>query len=227
MKPPDNEVDHPRHQPSPEPEQMSQSRAGAESLADEQGADEPSSEPEAASALGQDEPEAAEAPAPDPAPPGAAPPPPPRWKDQCLRTAADFDNFRKRARRDIEDAGRRGREELLRELLPVFDNLERAVSHAESATDVKALADGIQMVMRLFADTLHRLGVERLDALGEPFDPALHEAIQQLETDEYPPGAVAAEVLAGYRIGERLVRPATVVVAKPKTPPASDAQEPQ
>lgn len=137
-----------------------------------------------------------------------------RVRDQLLRTAADFDNFRKRARRDIQEAERRGREELMRELLPVFDNLERASAHTDSATDVQALADGIRMVMRQFYDTLGRVGVERIDAEGKAFDPALHEAIQHLETTEHAPGTVATMVQAGYRMGDRLIRPAMVVVAK-------------
>ncbi|HET9932756.1 MAG TPA: nucleotide exchange factor GrpE [Polyangiaceae bacterium] len=138
-----------------------------------------------------------------------------RLRDQLLRTAADFDNYKKRARRETQDAERRVREDFLRDLLPVFDNLERAAQHAGTASDVKSLADGISMVMRLFLDTLGRLGVERVNAVGQAFDPALHEAVQQLETTQFPPGSVAAEVQAGYRMGERLVRPAMVVVAKP------------
>jgi molecular chaperone GrpE len=138
-----------------------------------------------------------------------------RLRDQLLRTAADYDNFRKRARRETQDAELRSKEDFLREVLPVFDNLERAAQHAESATDVKSLADGIAMVMRLFGDTLSKLGIERVPALGQPFDPALHEAVQQFETSEHPPGTIAAEVQAGYRLGDRLVRPAMVVVAKP------------
>jgi molecular chaperone GrpE len=140
-----------------------------------------------------------------------------RLKDQLLRTLADFDNFRKRTRRDLVDAERRAREELLKELLPVFDNLERAAQHAESATEVQALADGIGMVMRQFADTLGKVGVERIAALGQPFDPSVHEAVQSLETADHPPGAVAAELQAGYRLGERVIRPAMVVVAKAKS----------
>jgi len=137
-----------------------------------------------------------------------------RYRDQLLRTAADYDNFRKRARRDEKDAERRSREELLRELLPVFDNLERATQHAEAASDVKSLADGITMVMRQFEDTLQKVGVERIKSVGQAFDPSVHEAIQQLETTEFEPGTVAAEYQAGYRIGDRVVRPALVVVAK-------------
>ena len=137
-----------------------------------------------------------------------------RLRDQLLRTAADFDNFRKRSRRELVDAERRSREDFLRDLLPVFDNLERATAHAETATDVRSLADGVNMVLRQFLDTLSKLGVERVETQGVPFDPTQHEAIQHLETTERPPGTVLHEVQAGYRAGDRLVRPAMVVVAK-------------
>lgn len=137
-----------------------------------------------------------------------------RVRDQLLRTAADFDNFRKRSRRELVDGERRSREDLLRELLPVFDNLERASVHAETATDVRSLADGVNMVLRQFLDTLSKLGVEHVQTQGVPFDPTQHEAIQHVETTEQPPGTVVHEVQAGYRAGDRLVRPAMVVVAK-------------
>src|SRR5258706_16319352 len=138
-----------------------------------------------------------------------------RIRDQLLRTAADYDNFRKRTRRELEDAQKRGREELLREFLPVFDNLERAVVHAGQASDAKAVADGVGMVLKQFADTLGRIGIKRVPTIGSPFDPAQHEAIQQLETDEHPAGTVVAEVQPGYAMGDRLLRAAMVVVAKP------------
>jgi molecular chaperone GrpE len=140
-----------------------------------------------------------------------------RLKDQLLRTLADFDNFRKRTRRELSEAERRGRDDLLKEFLPVFDNLDRAGAHAETATDVKALADGINMVMRQFADVLSKLGIERVAGVGKPFDPAVHEAVQHMETSDYEPGTIAAEVQAGYRTTEKLIRPALVVVAKPKS----------
>lgn len=151
-----------------------------------------------------------------------------QYKERMLRTAADFDNFRKRARREAEDALRKGRDGLLRELLPVFDNIERAVAHSALAksdasgteADVKSLSEGLSLVIRQFRDTLSRIGVERVDSVGKPFDPSLHEAIQHLETSEHPPGHVAAEVQAAYREGDRLVRPAMVVVAKAPAEPA-------
>jgi molecular chaperone GrpE len=128
---------------------------------------------------------------------------------------ADFDNFRKRSRREVADAERSAREELLRDLLPVFDNLERASQHARASTDVQSLADGIEIVMRQFIDTLNKLGVERVQTVGQPFDPAVHEAVQQMVSADLPAGSVAHEVLAGYTMGDRLVRPAMDVVAKP------------
>lgn len=139
-----------------------------------------------------------------------------KLRDQLLRTAADFDNFRKRSRRELADMEKRAREDFLKELLPVFDNLERATAHAETATDVKALADGIGLVKRQFLDTLSKIGIERIKAQGTAFDPTFHEAVQQFETDEHPPGTVIHEVQAGYIQGEKLVRPAIVVVAKAK-----------
>lgn len=145
-----------------------------------------------------------------------------RFKDQLLRTAADFDNFRKRTRRDLVDAERRGRDDFLREILPVFDNLERAVQHVEKASDVQSVAEGIRMVLRQLADTLGKLGVERVPTVGTPFDPAMHEAVQHFETSEHPPGSVAAEVQGGYRAQDRLIRPALVVVAKA---PAEEAPQ--
>ncbi len=145
-----------------------------------------------------------------------------RLRDQLVRTAADYDNFRKRTRRDLLESAARGRDELLRELLPVFDNLERAVLHAGSATDVRSLAEGIDLVMRQFWDTLGRIGIQRIEAVGLPFDPAVHEAIQEIETSAQAPGCVALEIQAGYRAGERLIRPAAVGVAKrPAAPPVA------
>ncbi len=144
-----------------------------------------------------------------------------RVRDQLLRTHADFDNYRKRARRDVAEAERRVQESLIRSLLPTFDNIERASVHAESTTDVKSLAEGLQMVLRQFQDTLAGLGIERVASAGQAFDPSLHEAVQHVETSEVPAGAVAQELQPGYRWNGRLLRPAMVVVAK--TPAEADA----
>lgn len=135
-------------------------------------------------------------------------------KERLLRTAADFDNFRKRSKRDIDDAERRGKEGLLKDLLPVFDNLERAVVHASQSNDAKAIAEGVRMVLKQFLDTLERANIKRVESVGASFDPNVHEAIQQIETADQPPGTVVAEVQAGYQIDNKLVRAAMVVVAK-------------
>ena len=139
-----------------------------------------------------------------------------RFKEQWMRSAADFDNFRKRSRKEIEETRKAGREELLKDLLPVFDNLERAMTSAERATEVKPVSDGLKLVLRQFTDTLGRSGITKVPTVGQLFDPGVHEAIQQVETDEVAPGTVMAEVQPGYMQGERLVRAAMVVVAKPK-----------
>jgi molecular chaperone GrpE len=141
-----------------------------------------------------------------------------RVRDQLLRTAADYDNFRKRTRRSEDDAERRGRERMLKDLLPVFDNLERAVQHAESSPEAQAMASGLRMVIKQFTDTLEKAGIKRVASVGLPFDPTRHEAIQHLESAAHPAGVVMAEVQPGYLMGESLVRAAMVVVSK--GPPA-------
>src|ERR1039458_3110812 len=116
-----------------------------------------------------------------------------RMKDAWMRSAADFDNFRKRTRKELEDARRSGREDLLRAVLPVFDNLERAIQSALRTKDVKAVADGLAMVQRQFTEALGREGIARIATVGQPFDPSLHEAIQQVETSDHAPGTVLAD----------------------------------
>jgi len=147
-----------------------------------------------------------------------------RMKEQWIRTAADFDNFRKRTRRELEDARKSGREEILKEFLPVFDNLERAIQSAQRAKEIKAVADGLNMILRQYGDTLGRVGIQKVATIGQQFDPSHHEAIQQVESDEHPPGTVVAEVQPGYLQGERLIRAAMVVVSKPKVK-ADDAEK--
>jgi molecular chaperone GrpE len=137
-----------------------------------------------------------------------------RLKDASLRLAADFDNFRKRTVKEREDARKEGREAILQALLPVFDNLERAIQSAMCSTDVKAINDGLTLVHRQFVDSLGREGIERVATVGQPFNPFVHEAIQQIESFDCAPGTVLAEVAAGYVQGDRLVRAAAVVVAK-------------
>lgn len=144
-------------------------------------------------------------------------------RDQLLRTAADFDNYRKRTRKEIEDARARGREDAVKDVLPVFDNLERAVSAAASAQTIESVVEGVKMVLKLFEDTSERMGLTRVKTVGERFDPTMHEAIQQQETDDQPPGTILTEIVPGYMIGQRLLRAAMVVVARKAAPKAADA----
>jgi len=185
-----------------------------------------SDRPEAAGAVGQDALESGETAAgPEPTDPlGEAQAEAARLKDAWMRTAADFDNFRKRTRRELEEARRSGREDLLRVLLPVFDNLGRAIQSASRSTDLKAMADGLAMVQRQFVEALEREGITKVPTVGKAFDPGVHEAIQQVETDEHPAGTVMAEVQPGYMQGERLMRAAMVVVAKPKSDAGANAK---
>ena len=143
--------------------------------------------------------------------------------DRYLRAAADLENLRKRQKREIDDAKLEAKGRVLKEMLPVVDNLERAIEHAAppAAGDdgakaaSNAIVEGIQLVLRQFVTAFERLEVTAVDALGQPFDPNLHEAISQQESDQ-PPGSVVTVLQRGYKSGERLLRPALVVVAKPK-----------
>ena len=142
-----------------------------------------------------------------------------RYRDQLLRTAADFENYRKRAKRDVDDAAQRAKLDVLGQVLPIIDNLERAVSAAGSATDIDAVIQGVQMVLKSFDDAAEGMGLERVVTSGERFDPNVHDAIQQQETSDHPPGTIVAEVVAGWKLGPKLIRPAMVVVAKPPASP--------
>jgi len=146
-------------------------------------------------------------------------------RDQLIRVAADYENFRKRTARDLEDARRRARQATVRELLPVFDNLERATG-ASQGTDSKAFAEGLQLVLRQFLDTLQKMGVERIDQTGAAFDPMVHESLQMVESADAPAGSVLQVIQAGYRMGAELLRPALVVVSKGPAEGSRPAPEP-
>lgn len=133
--------------------------------------------------------------------------------DRYLRAAADLENFRKRQRRELDDARFDAKSKILKEMLPVVDNLERAIEHATQQTGANPIVEGVQLVLRQFMSAFERLEVTPIEAAGQPFDPNLHEAISQAESDAAP-GTVVQVLQRGYRSGERLLRPALVVVAK-------------
>lgn len=150
-----------------------------------------------------------------------------RFRDQWMRAAADFENFRKRTKRDLEDAKARGRDDVIRELLPVFDNLERADKSSAIATDVKSVIDGVRMVLKMFQESSERIGLSRVKTVGERFDPNAHEALQQVDSPDHAPGTIVSEIAAGYRVGERLVRPAMVIVARKPAEPKPASKPPE
>ena len=144
--------------------------------------------------------------------------------DMYLRERAEMENFRKRAQRDKEDAIRYANDRLLRETIPVLDNLERAVEHAgQNGDESQGLVEGVNMTISMFQKVLEDFGVKPIAASGEAFDPNVHQAMGQLETDEFPPNCVAVELQKGYLLNERLLRPSMVMVAK--APTAGEPEE--
>ncbi len=134
-------------------------------------------------------------------------------KDRALRVQADIDNFKKRSMRDKSEALRYANEGVIKALLPVIDNLQRAVDHARSSRENDALVQGVELVLRSFLDVLERHGVKTVDAHGTAFDPSRHEAIGHVESSE-PANTVVAEHQRGYTLHDRLLRPAMVTVGK-------------
>ena len=136
--------------------------------------------------------------------------------DRLLRISADLENFKKRASREKQDAIKYANESLLQKLIPVLDNFDAALSAAQSAQTgaVQSLQTGVSMIYQQLRNTLVECGLEEVDATGKPFDPNLHEAVSQKETSEAPEGQVIQQLRKGYRFRDRLLRPASVVVAK-------------
>jgi molecular chaperone GrpE len=136
-------------------------------------------------------------------------------KDKYLRAMAEADNTRKRIRQQADETVRLQREGLLRDMLAIVDNLERAVAAARGGGNGKPIVEGVEMVLRSMVDFLRGHGVTQLSAVGQPFDPLLHEAVDQVESDQHQPNTVVDEFVRGYQVGDRLLRPARVAVAKP------------
>ena len=142
-------------------------------------------------------------------------------QERWLRERADLENVKKRAARERAETAKFANERVLRDLLPVVDNLERAAAHARGGGDGQPLVEGVELVLKGLFDLLERHGVTPIDTKGARFDPAHHEAMAHVESTEHEPSAVIAEHQRGYRLNERLLRPALVSVAKA---PAADAK---
>ncbi|HEY1661752.1 MAG TPA: nucleotide exchange factor GrpE [Verrucomicrobiae bacterium] len=136
--------------------------------------------------------------------------------DRLLRTTADFDNFKKRAARERVEAIQYANASLIQKLLPVLDNFEMALAAAQSAKDEKtaSLQTGIVMVQSQIKSILMEAGLEEIDAVGKTFDATVHEAISQQDTADVPEGQVVQQIRKGYKLRDRLLRPAAVIVAR-------------
>lgn len=143
------------------------------------------------------------------------------YYDRLLRTAADLENYKKRAERERGDLLKFGQEELMGELIVVLDNFGRALDSAGSSPDAKGMADGVSLIRKQLLTVLAKFGLRPIEAVGQQFNPELHEAVAQVETEAQPEGTVVGEQLRGYTLNGRLLRPAVVTVAAP--PKSADA----
>lgn len=139
-------------------------------------------------------------------------------KDKLLRLRADFDNYRKRMQKEREEAVRYANESLLSDLLPILDNFELGMKAAGTTQNSQDIVHGMSMVLSQFQKLLADVGVQMIDAVGQPFDPYLHEAVGHEVTNQSPEGTVIAQHRKGYKLHHRLLRPASVVVAQASNP---------
>lgn len=136
-----------------------------------------------------------------------------RFRDLALRSQADFENYRKRAVRERDDAVRYANFSLVEKIVPVLDSFELGLAAARSSAGAESLVSGMEMVKRQLEDVLHQAGVEAVDATGQPFDPNQHEAVAQEPSADVAEGSVVRQLRKGYKLKDRLVRAALVVVS--------------
>ncbi len=137
-----------------------------------------------------------------------------KYRDAALRSRAELDNYRKRVVREKEEAIRYANGALLEDLLPVLDNFELGLGAAKNATDASGIIMGLEMVRKQMEDFLRSHGVDTIDATGTPFDPNIHDAVAQEASAEVPEGTVIRQMRKGFKLKDRLIRPASVVVSK-------------
>ncbi len=137
-----------------------------------------------------------------------------RIREEMLRARADLENMRKRTEREVAGAHKYAIESFVRELLPVKDSLEMGLQAAEDSEDVECLREGVELTLKMLGDVLAKHGVAEVNPLGEKFSPDLHQAMSMQESSEQEPGTVISVMQKGYTLNDRLVRPATVIVAK-------------
>lgn len=145
--------------------------------------------------------------------------------ERLLRVTAEFENYKKRAERDINDFRKFANESLIKDILPIVDNLERAleIPEGENETTLDGMREGVQMTLKGLLDSLKKYGVVPIESLDKPFDPNFHQAVMQEESDKHPENTVSRELQRGYMMQDRLLRPSMVVVSK-KSTAKSDAK---
>jgi molecular chaperone GrpE len=136
--------------------------------------------------------------------------------DLYLRSQAEMENMKKRSRREKEDWLKFSNENLIKQILPIIDSLEKAISHSDNEKALHALRKGVELTLRELQNALSKAGLEEIRAQGQPFDPNFHEAVSQMEDDDVEAGVVVQEIQKGYTLNKRLIRPAMVVVSKGK-----------
>ncbi len=146
-------------------------------------------------------------------------------QERFMRTLADFENYKKRAQRDQSDALKYANEKLIKELLPVIDNLERALDHSRETRDFDRMMEGVELIRKQLFSALGKFGVVPIESLNQPFDPSLHQSIGQIEVEEgsdAKENQVIGETQKGYHLNDRVLRPSLVMIAKKKAPPSGD-----
>jgi len=137
--------------------------------------------------------------------------------DRLLRVSADFENYKKRSAREMEVLRKFANESLVKEMLPVVDNLERAIDSSNNNGAKNSIVEGVDMTLMEILKILEKFGVKPIESLGETFDPSFHEAVMQQESEDHAENTVLQEFQKGYMINDRLLRPAMVVVSKSKS----------
>jgi molecular chaperone GrpE len=136
------------------------------------------------------------------------------WEDKFLRLAADYDNYKKRSVRDFGELIQNANEELIGQLIPVVDNFERALAAAQSSDDFSSFHQGVELIYQQLRNLLEKQGVKEIQALNEPFDPNVHEAVMVIESEDAPPETVVELVEKGYMLYDKVLRPSKVAVSK-------------
>lgn len=145
--------------------------------------------------------------------------------ERYLRSYAEFENFKKRVAKEQSDQSRYANERLLKALLPVLDNLARAIGHAKESRNLDKLVEGLELTQKEFVSVLNKFGVTAIESLGQPFDPVHHQAMLRVETDDQEENTVVEEFEKGYLLHDRVLRPALVSVAKNVKKTASPLSE--